>query len=188
MSRIDNSLLQVVQREGPLDFNRAACCIAEVARQLAELHRAGKLHRDVRPGNVTFDSSGSATLRDSQFASIDDAGLIADLTGLDADAILESVGYLAPEQALNSCKVDARSDIYSLGCVLYFALVGQPPFSDGSISERLLQHQIADPPAIKSLRPTVPQTLISVCETMLAKKPNERYQSAGEVVQVLENS
>lgn len=93
--------------------------------------------------------------------------------------------YLAPEQVLNSTEADPRSDIYSLGCTLYFLLVGTPPFGDGSISETLLKHQTAMPTPIDQLRPDVPKELAQICAKMMAKKPADRYQTAAEVVAAL---
>lgn len=90
--------------------------------------------------------------------------------------------YLAPEQALDSERIDGRADIYSLGCTLYFLLVGQAPFPTGTITERLLKLQIAEPQPIGDIRPDVPAALVKICETMMAKKPSYRYQSAAEVI------
>jgi serine/threonine-protein kinase len=95
--------------------------------------------------------------------------------------VLGTADYLAPEQALNSHEADNRSDIYSLGCTLYFLLTGGPPFPEGSISERLLKHQTAKPESIFKARPDAPPSLVDICETMMSKKPDERFQSAGDV-------
>ena len=105
----------------------------------------------------------------------------ASLTMANEENVLGTADYLAPEQALNSHEADSRSDIYSLGCTLYFLLTGGPPFPEGSISERLLKHQTARPETIFKSRPDAPPSLVDICETMMAKKPDERFQSAGEV-------
>jgi serine/threonine protein kinase len=138
-----------------------------VASQLSVLHRSGDFHRNVRPENIYLDVTGRACL----------------ISGDNDPASSGCADYLAPEQALNADRVDERSDIYSLGCTMYFLLTGQPPFPDGTVSERLRQHQIATPVPIASVRPDVPQELAAICERMLAKQPKERYQTAAEVVE-----
>jgi serine/threonine protein kinase len=105
----------------------------------------------------------------------------ASLTMANEENVLGTADYLAPEQALNSHEADHRSDIYSLGCTLYFLITGGPPFPEGSISERLLKHQTAKPEPIFKTRPDAPPSLVDICETMMSKKPDERFQSAGDV-------
>jgi serine/threonine-protein kinase len=101
--------------------------------------------------------------------------------------VLGTADYLAPEQALNSHEADGRSDIYSLGCTLYFLLTGSPPFPEGSISERLLKHQTARPDSIFKTRPDAPPSLVEICEIMMSKKPDDRFQSAGDVAAQLKS-
>src|SRR5207244_2610306 len=94
--------------------------------------------------------------------------------------------YLAPEQARDARKVDARSDIYSLGCSLYFLLTKRPPFQAEGLGEILLKHQTEDPTPLRQLRPDAPAALEQVVNRMLAKKPDDRPDSAGEVAELLE--
>ena len=131
------------------------------------MHRNSDFHRNVRPENIYLDVTGRACLIRGD-SEPDSAGC---------------VDYLAPEQALSTDRVDERSDIYSLGCTLYFLLTGQPPFRDGTVSERLLRHQSATPTPIARLRSDVPRELIAICDRMLAKQPKERYKTAAEVVE-----
>ena len=105
----------------------------------------------------------------------------ASLTLDNIENVLGTADYLAPEQALNSHQADQRSDIYSLGCTLYFLLTGHPPYPEGSISERLLKHQVEPAPSILKERPDIPPILHHICEKMMAKDPKERYHSAGEI-------
>jgi serine/threonine protein kinase len=94
---------------------------------------------------------------------------------------------LAPEQARNSHNVDSRADIYSLGCTLYYLLTGHAPFPEGTLAQRILQHQSEAPSEIRKERPDCPQSLIAICNKMMAKKPEGRYQTAEEVAIALEH-
>jgi serine/threonine protein kinase len=100
----------------------------------------------------------------------------------------ETIGtadYLAPEQAVDATKVDIRADIYSLGCAFYYLLTGQPPFSGGSLMQKLLRHREAEPPPIHSKRTDVPPGLNPVLQKMLAKKPDDRYRTPASVAAAL---
>ena len=177
-----SSLQQIVRRDGPLDYKRAARYVEEVARQLADVHRRGQLHRDIRPGRVFLDEADTARLELAVWNLEDDD---YEAMGVDAEIAEEIADYVAPERALASMTADERADIYSLGCVFYFLLVGRAPFSTGSIAERLLGHQIGTPDAICELRPSVPKRLAQIGEKMMAKQPRDRYQSAVEVLDAL---
>ena len=100
---------------------------------------------------------------------------------MDEGSVHEAADYLAPEQGLNSPKADARADIYALGCTMYYLLAGHPPFPDGSISERLLKHQIAQPPLITDEPPDAPPALARLCARMMSRKPGDRPQTAIDV-------
>ncbi len=176
-------LHQLVKEHGPLDFLVAADYVAQVARGLSHAHAMGLIHRDIKPANCLVDKNKVVKLLDMGLARLidDEASLTLD----NNENVLGTADYLAPEQALNSHKADVRSDIYSLGCTFYFLLTGHPPFPEGSISERLLKHQVERAPSILKERPDAPPILVHICETMMAKKPHERYQSAEEVAERL---
>src|SRR5262249_16740404 len=93
--------------------------------------------------------------------------------------------YMAPEQALDFHKADTRSDIYSLGCTFYYLLTCQPPFTGGTLAQKLLAHQQTKPPLLTQLRPEVPPELLPIVDRMLAKQPAERYQTPAELVDAL---
>jgi serine/threonine-protein kinase len=160
----------------------AAQYVQDIAQQLAQLHRAGQIHRDVRPTRIVIRASRAEL--ETPFDFSDD---IADYEGITEESAAEFADFLAPKQALNCGSADERSDIYSLGCVLFFMLARRPPFGTGTIAERLLKQQIATPEALGNLRSDVPQPLTEICEKMLAKKPAERYQSASEVAAAFHN-
>jgi serine/threonine protein kinase len=103
---------------------------------------------------------------------------------LDSGAVLGTADYIAPEQALNS-QVDIRADIYSLGATLYTLLAGRPPFGGSSASQKLLAHQMRTPRRLHNVRPEVPRWLSDVVAKMMAREPDDRYQTAQEVLEAL---
>ena len=173
----------LVKEKGPLDYEMAADYIAQVARGLAHAHEMGLVHRDIKPANCLVDGNQTVKLLDMGLARLvdDEESLTLD----NNENVLGTADYLAPEQAINSHGADERSDIYSLGCTLYFLLTGHPPFPEGSISERLLKHQTDTPPSILKDRPDAPPILVTICERMMSKKPDERYQTATDVAERL---
>jgi serine/threonine-protein kinase len=101
-------------------------------------------------------------------------------------AVMGTPDYIAPEQALNARTVDIRADLYSLGCTFYHCLTGQVPFVGSTMTQKLLQHQLEFPPPIETLRPEAPFAVTEVVSRLMAKRPEDRYQSPAEVVAALE--
>ncbi len=178
-------LQQLVKRDGPLDAAVAGDVIRQAARGLEHAHSKGVIHRDVKPANVLIDKEGSVRLLDMGLALV-----MADeqesLTVANNENVLGTADYLAPEQALNSHEVDHRADIYGLGCTLYFLLTGKPPFSDGTLAQRIAKHQTEMPTPIRQIRSECPGELEGICVKMIQKDPRYRYQSAGDVAEALE--
>ena len=133
----------IVKQEGPLPLELACNYIAQSAEGLEHAHENGLIHRDVKPANLLVDTKGIVKILDLGLALFSDNER-ASLTVEHNENVLGTADYLAPEQAVNSHKVDHRADIYGLGCSLYFLLTGHPPFPEGTLAQRIAKHQIAD--------------------------------------------
>ncbi|ADG68008.1 Serine/threonine protein kinase-related protein [Planctopirus limnophila DSM 3776] len=181
------SLQELVLKSGQVPFADAADYIRQAALGLSHAHGAGLVHRDIKPGNLLVDHTGVVKVLDLGLARFfSDTGDDA-LTIQHDEKVLGTADYLAPEQALDSHSVDARADIYSLGCTLYFLLTGSPPFTEGTLAQRLMAHQTKQPPSIESKRPDVPVELAAIVRKMMAKSPGDRPASAMAVAETLEN-
>lgn len=187
MEYVDGSSLQeIVQRVGPLSPIRCAHYISQAALGLQHSHEvAGLVHRDIKPGNIIVDRSGTVKVLDLGLARFffDEDDL---LTKKFDENVLGTADYLAPEQALDSHSVDIRADIYSLGGTFYFCLTGLSPFAEGTVAQKLIWHQTRQPRPIRALRADVPEEMIAIINKMMAKDPNQRYQTPLEIVQALE--
>lgn len=172
------SLQELVARSGKVDFVHAAEYIRQAAEGLSHAHRAGMVHRDIKPGNLLVDEKGTVRLLDLGLARFFDDKEENSLTIKHDEKVLGTADYLAPEQALDSHTVDIRADIYSLGCTLYFILTGHPPFPEGTLAQRLMAHQTRQPAGIEIDRPDIPQSLTDIVTRMMAKQPDDRYQTA----------
>jgi serine/threonine-protein kinase len=100
--------------------------------------------------------------------------------------VVGTIDYLAPEQAINSRLIDVRADLYSLGCTFYAFLTGRVPFPGGNATEKLLKHRLEEPQRLEDLRPDVPAWVAAVVRKLMAKRPDDRFQSAAAVVAALE--
>jgi serine/threonine-protein kinase len=181
------NLQKIIEKEGKITFARIVDILRQASGALAYAHAVGVIHRDIKPSNILVNTQGEVKILDLGLALLDERIYEGRITHIQEETILGTADYLAPEQALDSHKVDARADIYSLGGVLYFCLTGHPPFPDGSVSKRLLDHQQKEPTSILIDRPDTPEDLILLCKKMMSKHPENRQQSAAEVTRDLEN-
>lgn len=181
------SLQEVVKEDGPLSVEVTAEYMRQSALGLEHAHRAGLVHRDVKPGNLLVDSFGTVKLLDLGLARFAERSDEQSLTITHDEKVLGTADYLSPEQALDSHSVDHRADIYSLGCTIYYLLTSYPPFRDGTLTQRLMFHQVKEPPSISVDRPDVPESFLAIVRKMMAKKPEDRFNSMAEVSQTLGN-
>ena len=177
-------LQKLVKAQGVLPFELAADYIRQAADGLAHAHKMGLIHRDIKPANLLIDPAGTVKVLDLGLARFADETQ-GSLTIAHDENVLGTADYLAPEQAINSHRVDTRVDIYSLGCTLYFALTGHPPFPDGTLPQRLMKHQTTEPTSIAKERRGAPAELVAICQRMMAKSADKRYQTATEVSEAL---
>jgi len=186
MEYVEGSDLQtLVRKKGPVDYDKAADFIAQAARGLQHAHEMGLIHRDVKPANLFINRDGMIKVLDLGLALFADESQ-ASVTMEHNDKVLGTADYLAPEQAINSHNIDARADIYGLGCSLYFLLTGHPPFPEGSIATRIAKHQSTMPEDIRKDRPDCPGELDGICVKMMQKDRRFRYPDCTHVAEVLE--
>jgi serine/threonine protein kinase len=179
-------LAKLVKQTGPLPPALASDYIRQAALGLQHAHQMGLVHRDIKPANLLLTKKGVVKLVDLGLArrqNVEEAAASTALTQV--GSILGTPDYIAPEQARNSSNADIRSDLYSLGCTLYFLLTGEPPFPGGALTEKLLRHQLDPPPSVRLLRPEVPAILDDVIQHLMAKQPEDRIQTPGELAALL---
>jgi eukaryotic-like serine/threonine-protein kinase len=175
-----------VKAEGPLEPGVAADIVRQAAEALAHVHDRGLVHRDIKPSHLMVGKEGTIRLLGwSMSRSIGEEQ--TPLSPVDEESLWSTFDYLAPEQVLDHDLVDPRSDIYSLGCTLYFALTGHALFADISYVQRILKHQSSARPNVTDDRPDVPPALAELCSQMMAKSPHDRPQTAKDVGKRLQN-
>jgi serine/threonine protein kinase len=181
MEYVDGTdLYELGKKDGALDFNSAAKFTAQAAEGLIHAHEQDLVHRDIKPANLFKTDQGLIKILDLGLALVNQNDSQS-LTVLHNEKVMGTADYLSPEQAVNSHDVDSRADIYSLGCTLYFLLTGHPPFPKGSLAQRIAMHQSRAPTSLYESRPECPESLVKICEKMMAKNANDRYQTCDEV-------
>jgi len=174
-----NDLRELLRREGRLDPRRATELVRQAGQALDTAHRAGLVHRDVKPGNILVEHTP-----EGERAYVCDFGLarhVSSVGSLTGDrGFVGTVDYVAPEQ-IRGGSVDGRADIYALGCVLFECIAGERPHERDSELAVVFAHLNEPPPRLTDVRPELPTALDHVIGTAMAKSPRDRYRTAGEL-------
>jgi eukaryotic-like serine/threonine-protein kinase len=169
------TIRQRVERNGPLPVSEAINYTLQIAGALVHATERGVVHRDIKPSNIIVTPQGRAKLVDMglarRFEREGDSGLTQ------SGMTLGTFDYISPEQARDPRDVDVRSDLYSLGCTLFHMLTGRPPFPEGTVLQKLLQHQEDAPPDVRLLNTAVPSELAAILVKLMAKDRDRRYQT-----------
>jgi serine/threonine protein kinase len=180
---IDGSNIRdIVAERGPLPVAESIGYVYQIAHALAHAWQREVVHRDIKPSNILVTGDGQAKLVDMGLARLRQ---LDDQTEQDLTATGITLGtfdYISPEQARDPRLADTRSDIYSLGCTLFYMLAGQAPFANGTALQKLLQHQSDRPPDLRSFRSDVPDSTSRVVRQMLAKAPGDRHQTPVDLI------
>lgn len=188
------NLETLVRKHGPLPVGAACGLMVQAAAALQHAHTRGMVHRDIKPANLVLSEEPAAstplpTLKVLDFglarlghASAAAGGQTIVTTG---NVVMGTPDFLSPEQSKDLHKVDGRTDLYSLGATLYYLLSGRVPFPGGSSLDKLLRHHAEEPAPLEDLRPEVPLAVIRIVRRLMAKKPDDRFQTAQQLIDAL---
>lgn len=187
-------LSKLVKGQGPVTPIQAAACMIHTARGLAHAHQSGIIHRDIKPGNLLLTKAPGA--QGGGLVKILDMGLARFEEGNNAPGsaneltqtgtVVGTCDYMSPEQAMNSRNADQRSDIYSVGCTLFYLATGKVMFAGETAMEKLLAHREQPIPSLRALRSDVPKKLDAVYQRMVAKKADDRFPTMSAALAELE--
>ena len=175
------NLRDIVEARGPLALEEALDYTLQVAEALDHASNRDVVHRDIKPSNVLVTPSGQVKLVDMGLARLHQVESSSeDLTA--SGVMLGTFDYISPEQARDPRSADVRSDIYSLGCTLYFMLAARPPFPEGTAVQKLLKHNSEEPPDLRLFQPGLPPGATALVSRLLAKRPAQRPQTPQELI------
>jgi WD40 repeat protein len=176
------TLAWLVKERGPLPIDEACDYVQQAALGLQHAYERDVVHRDIKPDNLIRCSDGTVKILDFGLAA-----LTAERGGglTEANVVMGTPDYMAPEQAEDSHGADTRADLYSLGCTLHYLLTGKPPYPAPTPMLKILAHRVRRVPSLRRARPDVPPGLAAVVERLLAKRPEDRYQTPRELAAAL---
>ena len=177
---------EVLKRSGSLSVSEAISAVRQSALALDYAHRQGIVHRDIKPANLLRDVSGCVKVVDLGLARLAEWEGAKGLELTQMGTVTGTVDYMSPEQAETPLSVDLRSDIYSLGCTLFYLLTSGPVFTKSSLVARIMAHRNEPPPKLNFVRKDVPEGLDAIFQKMVAKAPFDRYSSMQAVVEAFD--
>ena len=175
------NLAEYLEQRGRLTVAEACEYVREAALGLQHAHERGLVHRDIKPANLLRTDAGQIKVLDLGLALVLEATSLTKHSG----ATMGTIDYMAPEQVTDAHKVDIRADVYSLGCTLYHLLAGKVPFDNVHPGARLLTRQQQNPQLIEQHRPDAPAALGAVVRRMMARRPEDRFQTPADVAEAL---
>ena len=189
------TLQRLVEQTGPLPLAQACDFVRQAALGLAHAHEKGLVHRDIKPANLMVVAPAGLPLPPRPMVKVLDMGVARlfqlseqepSLTTLTRDgSVIGTPDYIAPEQLEDPRSVDIRADLYSLGCTFYYLLTGQVPFPGGTLVQKLDRQRWHTAPGVNQLRPEIPPTLAAVVRRLMAKHPDDRYQTPADLAGAL---
>ena len=182
MELVDGESLEaLLLRDEKLEPEPARKLMVQAAKGLADAHRAGIVHRDVKPGNILVDRGGNLKIADFGLAKPREKNLSLTRDG----DVVGTPYYIAPEQAMGDA-VDHRTDMYALGATFHHLLAGQPPFDGPNQMVVIAQHLKSEPPSLRDRAPATPPKLVAVIDRLMKKEPGERYATYDDLIDALE--
>lgn len=179
MRYVEGGTLKDILSKGALPLGDTAHLLRSLAEALDYAHRQGVIHRDIKPSNIMLDESGNVFLMDFGIARL--ANISVEKTQLTQTGFsVGTPGYMSPEQAMGTDQIDNRTDIYALGVLIYRILSGELPFSGDTPMAMMMKHISAPTPSIRSIKPDLPEELDDALQKAMAKRPEDRYDSASE--------
>jgi serine/threonine protein kinase len=179
---------KLVKQSGPVPVRASCDYIRQAALGLQHAHERGLVHRDIKPSNLFLTAEGGVVkLLDLGLARLTAVAVEGETTThlTQEGSVMGTPDYIAPEQTLDAHSADIRADLYSLGCTLYHLLTGRVPFPGGTLGQKIAKHLSREPDPLRGLRPDVPQRVASIVSRLMAKRPEERHQTPGELAHEL---
>ena len=182
------TLKEIIKTEGAMSLERTAEIVRQVSGALDAAHEQGVIHRDLKSDNIMLSQTNGgdwAKVLDFGIAKIQQPNGVRDIDITAANLVIGTPQYMSPEQCSHSGPIDARSDVYSLGIIIYEMLAGKVPFTGESPTVIMMKQVQDDPPSLSEARPDLPAAVVGIVSQALAKQPDNRFQSAGELSKAL---